>query len=615
MDKINPEEISVKKLVEILKILSDSYHNDEELVSDEIYDYYFDTLKKRDPENDFFFQVGAPVREEIEEAELPFYLGGITTKKEEKEIKSWVKKYPGPYIVSEKLDGISGLLEIIDGDYKIYTRGNGDYGKDASFLKDFLKLPKIKKSKTPIYVRGEFIVKKKTFNKYLSKNYSKERSFISSIFNSKHPESKLIKYIDFIAFEKVNENIENVESFQTQFEELKKLNFSTVNYKITEKINYENLKKILEDMKKKSDYIIDGIVVTDENENENKIREKDKNPKYSFAFKIDKLFKTLVKDVIWEPNARGVLYPVVLIDEVEIDGDKIKKATGINAKFIINNNIGKGSKIMITRAGEVIPKIVIVLSKGKLIYPVWECKWNKTEVHLVLVNKDIEIVRKKRMLSFIKILEIDAVGEGIVDKFFKGGIDNLSEVYYSEIEDFMKLEGIQKKSAEKIYNNIHSVLDEKIDLATLMHSSLCFDNLGTRRFKLILDNYGEEYSKIKAKDIEKLDGFSEILSQLFVDGVKDFKNFLKLHPFIQWYIPKNNIKNDEGKIIVFTGFTNKEYKIKLEELGNIVDKNLTKKTQILVVKDKNSESSKMIKAKEMKIPILTIDEMVEKFNI
>ena len=95
----------------------------------------------------------------------------------------------GIYMVTQKLDGASGLLSYTsDGDIKIYTRGDGNIGQDISFLKDNLNIPKIKKN---IYVRGEFIMKKSIFNEKYKDKYPKGRTAVNSVINSKKPKRKL----------------------------------------------------------------------------------------------------------------------------------------------------------------------------------------------------------------------------------------------------------------------------------------------------------------------------------------------------------------------------------------------------------------------------------------
>ena len=154
MEAINPETINIKDLEETIVKLSDAYYNGEELVNDEIFDFYHDTLKKRYPKSKIFNNTGAPNRDKIEDVRLPFHLAGIGTKKNEKEINTWKNKYNGPYIISEKIDGLTGFLEINSEEniYNIFTRGDGTYGKDATFLKQWLKLPEIKTNET-IYKR------------------------------------------------------------------------------------------------------------------------------------------------------------------------------------------------------------------------------------------------------------------------------------------------------------------------------------------------------------------------------------------------------------------------------------------------------------------------------
>ena len=113
-----------------------------------------------------------------------------------KSLSNWISKYGGPYVLSCKLDGVSGLYTTEGSVPKLYTRGNGKIGQDVSHLIPYLKLPKTKN----IVVRGEFIVSKKLFEeKYNS--FSNSRNFVAGAINQKKIEINKFKDIDFVIYE------------------------------------------------------------------------------------------------------------------------------------------------------------------------------------------------------------------------------------------------------------------------------------------------------------------------------------------------------------------------------------------------------------------------------
>ena len=101
-------------------------------------------------------------------------------------LDKWKKKYSGPYVLSCKLDGVSGLYSTEGDTPKLYTRGNGKVGQDVSHLIQFLRLPK----EPNIVIRGEFIVPKDIFIEKYSSRFANPRNFVAGLVNQKKNKSK-----------------------------------------------------------------------------------------------------------------------------------------------------------------------------------------------------------------------------------------------------------------------------------------------------------------------------------------------------------------------------------------------------------------------------------------
>jgi len=135
---VNPydyaNKISVDDLVDILKSLSYHYYNTQEaLVPDEIYDLLKGVLEERDPTNPYLEEIGAPISKD--KVKLPYFMASLDKIKPSTDAVSvWKKKYPGPYVLSDKLDGVSGLLVRFKNNFKLFTRGDGSKGQDISYL-------------------------------------------------------------------------------------------------------------------------------------------------------------------------------------------------------------------------------------------------------------------------------------------------------------------------------------------------------------------------------------------------------------------------------------------------------------------------------------------------
>ena len=132
------KKLSIDELVDILNYVNNKYYNtNNEIITDEIYDILENILKNRDPKNIFFKNVGHNIDEN--KVKLPFWLGSINKiKSDTKKLEKWLLKYNQPYNISDKLDGTSALFCYFEFNEKwimrLYTRGNGIYGKNISHL-------------------------------------------------------------------------------------------------------------------------------------------------------------------------------------------------------------------------------------------------------------------------------------------------------------------------------------------------------------------------------------------------------------------------------------------------------------------------------------------------
>ena len=134
-------KLKIKDLVKILTDADEAYHNKGiEIMTDAQYDLIKDHLKQKSPNNPYFKKIGFKPPDKIK-IKLPYYLGSQNKIKygNIKELDNWFSKFnkPNEYIISEKLDGISCLF-INDNGIKIFTRGDGIYGTDITFIKDYI---------------------------------------------------------------------------------------------------------------------------------------------------------------------------------------------------------------------------------------------------------------------------------------------------------------------------------------------------------------------------------------------------------------------------------------------------------------------------------------------
>ena len=242
--KENPKkflkEFTIADYVNLIQKLNYSYYIEgKSLISDELYDYIKDELKKLDSNNPILKDIGVS---KVYKTKLPYYMGSMDKiKSDEKVLNRWLKKYNGNgYILSDKLDGISALYVIDkDNNRKLYTRGDGNTGKDISYLINFIKgLNTIDKT---IAIRGELIISKSKFKKIkVEGKVMNVRNIVSGIINSKKPNLDVAKLIEFISYEVIEPS--NLTT-KDQFKYLEDNKFKNAYYEYKKDIDVKNKKR------------------------------------------------------------------------------------------------------------------------------------------------------------------------------------------------------------------------------------------------------------------------------------------------------------------------------------------------------------------------------------
>ena len=601
--------LSDDKIAEILRKASYEYYKGTPIMSDDIFDIVKDYFQKKNPKHPVLKEIGAPTYGD--KVDLPFWMGSLDKIRDnESSLTKWKAKYPGKCVVSEKLDGNSALLVVKDGRYKLYSRGDGNKGQDISHLLPLIQgIPK--SLPDSIAVRGELIIKKID---WLSKGKgANARNAVAGVMHSKKPDPTLSSITRFVAYEQLYPRIKMSDSLNA----LEEYKFKVVKSRIfnTSDLTMDSLSEYLVKRREKSLYDIDGIVIYHDGEH---VAVKGKNPDYAFAFKsllTHEEAEVVIKEVQWNVSKDGYIKPILIFDPVTIGGVSIQKATGFNAAFIEKNVIGPGSRITIIRSGDVIPHVHKILSKSASEKPSFpkEYEWNDTHVDILIKDKALDSnVMVKRLVYFTKVLGMKGVGPGIVERLYSNGINTFKKFINVTVDDLLKMEGFQKKSAEKVVNEIQESV-KKADCLTFMTASNLFGrSIAEKKLKLILEVFPEIPNGYKPTESElsKVSGIGEITAKQFLEGLPLFFEFMKeLNKECKKVevVEKVVGKSLEGLVVVFTGVRDKELEALIEAKGGKVGSSVSSKTKILVAKDPSDDSSKIKSAKELGIPVVTID--------
>jgi NAD-dependent DNA ligase len=627
------EKLSQEELANLLRVANGNYYNDKGgLMSDNEYDIVKEYMEKKYPTNAVIQQIGAPIADRARnKVELPYEMWSMDKiKPDSNALPGWVKKYPGPYVLSCKLDGVSGLYSTEGPVPKLFTRGDGKVGQDVSFLLPILKLPLEK----GIVVRGEFIIPKKVFAEKYAGQFANPRNLVSGIVNSKKADEKTAD-LHFVTYEVIMPQLKPSE----QLAKLKASGFEVVQNESLDVLSNENLSETLVDWRTNYEYEIDGVIVTDD-----AIHKRiSGNPDHAFAFKMvlsDQKAEVKVVDVLWSPSKDGFLKPRVRIEPVRLGGVTIEYATGYNAKFIEDNKIGIGAIVEIIRSGDVIPKILkVIVPAEKAKMPAESYKWNDTRVDVLLENAgENATVQEKNLTAFFTHLEVEGLKAGNIKKLMAAGYDTIPKILAMTKEDFAKVG--YKSLADKYVENIREKVGGASLVDLMVASGTMGRGLGAKKLEPILEAHpdilvSKEDMVAKIAKVKSVKGIENKTATLFVENIPRFVEFLdsigqseKLNGPTKAPGPvetntsakaaESAVEIDKsnplyGKKIVMTKVRDQEIIRELKTRGSILEDTIGSKTFVLIVKSMDDVSNKTKYAVEHGIPIMTPEEFKAKY--
>lgn len=620
-------QMTEDELSALIMAANDAYYCDKDpIMTDNEFDIVREHTLEKYPGNHAAVHGHAACKLEVQKnkVKLPYEMWSMDKiKPDTGALAKWKSDYKGPYVLSCKLDGVSGLYSTENGEAKLYTRGNGIVGQDISHLIPFLKLPAVDPS-SPVTIRGEFIVKKEAFIEHFAAKFANPRNFVAGLVNQKKIEPKKLKYLDFVAYELL---MPAKQLPSAQMKELQGMNVDVVNWMQVKDVTNEILSELLVAWRSDYTYEIDGVICAND-----KVYPRTRgNPEHAFAFKMvlgDQVAEAKVLGVIWTASKHGLLKPRVQIDPVVLGGATISYATGFNAKFIVDNKIGVGALITMVRSGDVIPHIVgVVEPAAEPQMPTVPYAWNDTRVDVIVKDAAQDPhVREAAIRAFFDKIETDGVGPGTVRKFIEAGLDTVPKILKASRDDFLKLPGFKAKSADKVYNGIRKSIDEA-SLPVLMGATAIFGRgLGSKTFKKVLDaDPGVLAASVApAERLERLStvkGLGKKGAQTIVDKLPEFMAFVEAAGLQDKLQHKASVVRDTGhplfgKRYVLTGFRDKKLVEQLKALGAEQAGAVTKKVDVVVSPDgEESDTGKAEQAKKLGIPIMTPAQFKEKYGL
>lgn len=653
MSKLN----RIKELTEILHKASVAYYQyDNPIMSDKQYDDLYDELENLEKETNVIL-AGSPTQKVqgfvLKELDKVKHTKPMLSANKTKDINE-IKKFIGnkKCVLSWKEDGLTIVLRFKDGKFvQAITRGTSDIGEDVTHtMRTCKNIPLQIPYCADIEVRGECLISWKEFDRINEKladvnKYKHPRNLAAGSVRQLDANVTKGRNIMFKAFELVQDDIYNEKKYEQlmdikeSFDYLIECGFDVVEHEIVTSDNVEEV--INKFIPEEYEYPVDGLIVTYDNYLYGKsLGCTSKFPLNMMALKwADDLYETTLVDIEWATSRTGLINPVAVFDEIDLDGALTTKATLHNVSFIEDLELGIGDTIQVYRSNKVIPKVHDNLTRSNTYKIPTECpccgapaevRCDKESKMLYCTNPDCSAKFTSKLENFVNRNGMNIVGlsrqtlETLVERNY---VTSFVDLYH--LEDYKKelssISGFGAKSVSKLLKSINE--SRKVDLEHLITamginligkstakliSKHCNGDVGV--FTFILENTSLEFVDINGVGVaaveslddwwhENRDAFYLLLEELSVEAPKENTE------------TTSNSKRLDGLTFVVTGsvhhFKNRnELSDRILQLGGKVSGSVSAKTSYLICNEV-SDSGKSKKARELGIPQISESDFLE----
>ena len=547
------------------------------------------------------------------------------------------------FVVEPKIDGLSVALEYENGVFvRGSTRGDGNVGEDVTAnLRTVNSIPLRLKKDVTIEVRGEVYMPKKVFAALVEeqeengeKTFKNPRNAAAGSLRQKNPQITATRKLDIFVFNIQRYEGNEITGHKQSIEFLKELGFKTIPFcnKFGDIDGVINELERIGEMRSSLPFDIDGAVIkTDSFAQRAEIGSTAKFPRWALAFKYPPEEKeTTLIDIEVAVGRTGVLTPTAVFEPVLVAGSTVSRATLHNQDFIDEKDIRLGDRVVIRKAGDIIPEVIKVVSHAenseKYTLPAVcpSCGANvireEDEAAVRCVNPECPAQLLRNLIHFCSrdAMDIEGMGDAVLEKLVANGLlSRASEIYTLKKEDFMTLEGFKDKSSQNLVDAINK--SKSNDLAKLVFA-LGIRHVGQKAGKILAKHFEtmENIMNATLEDIASIEGFGGIMAQSVADffSLEQTKHEIETLALlgVNMVSQKEKIDNRfEGKTFVLTGtlptYSRNEASEIIEKFGGKTASSVSKKTNYVLAGEE--AGSKLVKAQSLGVTIITEEEFNE----
>lgn len=593
-------------------------------------------------------RVGGTAQSSFEKVTHAVQMGSLQDVFDVDEVKAFVERVKeegaGEFTVEPKIDGLSVSLVYENGVFtRGATRGDGFIGEDITpNLKTIRSIPLNIPEKLPLLeVRGEVYMPKKSFGELcelqekngepLPKN---PRNAAAGSLRQKDSKITASRKLDIFCF-----NIQRAEGkdFKTHSESLEFI--KNAGFKVIPDIKVchtaeEIIERINEigQMRQSLPFDIDGAVVkVNDIALRNEIGATSKVPKWAVAFKYPPEEKeTTLRSIEINVGRTGALTPVANFDAVQLAGTSVARAVLHNQDFITERDIRVGDRIIVRKAGDIIPEVVRSVSHADNSEPFFipdkcpvcgaNAERDEDEAVIRCQNPDCpaQLLRSLEHFASRGAMNIDGLGEAVVEQLVSAElVHTVADLYTLDLEKLTALERFGTKSAENLLKAIENSKKNEPDRLIF---ALGIRGIGQKAATLLCQKFGDVDSIIaaSAEDIAAIDGFGEVLAQSVYNAMREPHRVklierLKELGLNMTYTSRQVSDKLNGLTFVLTGtlptLKRDEAKEMIEKRGGKVSGSVSKKTSYVVAGEE--AGSKLTKANELGITVLTEEQFLQ----
>ena len=577
----------MKELIPLLNEAAKAYYQeDREIMSNFDYDKLYDELVLLERETGITL-TGSPTAmvgyEALDELQKEAHESPMLSLDKTKDVET-LREFIGDQktLLSWKLDGLTIVLTYRDGSLsKAVTRGNGVVGEViTNNAMVFKNIPLQIAHKGELILRGEAIITYSDFEKIneqiedVDARYKNPRNLCSGSVRQLNNEITAKRNVQFYAFSLVRaEGVDFENSRQKQFEWLAGQGFDVVEYRMVTADTLDDAIAYFSDKITRNDFPSDGLVALyDDIAYGDSLGSTAKFPRNAFAFKWkDEIRETTLKEIEWSPSRTGLINPVAVFEPVELEGTTVSRASVHNISILKELELGIGDKIQVYKANMIIPQIAENLTRsGNLeiphVCPVCgqEARVVKTNgvESLYCMNTECQAKRIKSFTLFVSrdAMNIDGLSEATLEKFIlKGFIKDFGDIFEIEKyrDEIVSMEGFGQKSYDNLIASI-----EKASHTTLprLLYSLGISNVGIANAKMICKEFRYDLGKIihaTPEEISSIEGIGPVIAGTFTEYFADEDNMKRLEHLLS-HLTFEEVKTEstqslEGKQFVITG--------------------------------------------------------------